>query len=625
MSHNGQHWHANSKCFACFTCRGSLLGKAFLPERGKIYCSIPCSKGECAPSRSVSVPNSPRKPPHDRAFNINPEKGSPRLPAKLPVPPSRAPLSGSGDVYNFRDTYSNDKSSSPWAVGQSSGLMQMPSSATISETSSKSGNMYDHSDYVKMESRVPNIPPDPHPQGYYPHTNEIEYPPPYGSPRFDRIPQLTVLDYPTNSSVHHQSSSNLDTTETHSEQLSDVSSPVDNTQPAPIQPAVRPKSPLHAPRSPKMGRCALQHSPKFIQRQPPNYLDDIHTPEERLNTDLNLKPTNHRYNSLDRRHSDQKTNFDQRQFIEPKKTNDYKQSTSPKVRNKLRSDSSHDTSGSTNGSLEVLNNIRGGGTLSVNGDQLVLEKEIDEGSLEKKLEKMMAEKGMELLKQALLNHAKSEQLSSSEIGDTEMANFLKALSSTSLKSDNSDSRSSRRASSTDSSPIMSNQKPKKSSLQGSKKNGDSGVSKSLSVRFENRHAAEDSNLLNHPEEEIRDQYKHKHRHRRRHRSHSHRSSLPRSSSYSGQDDVYSGKHRTRHRSGEARSEHKQYGYQTFEDGCSTCSSSSSEEEDIYSVRPTRMYGGARISYLPNDALAAQHSTQLSAKRNQEKDKNCIIS
>ncbi|XP_067632189.1 protein prickle isoform X2 [Eurosta solidaginis] len=46
MSHDGQHWHATDECFACNTCRCSLLGRAFLPRRGCIYCSIACSKGE---------------------------------------------------------------------------------------------------------------------------------------------------------------------------------------------------------------------------------------------------------------------------------------------------------------------------------------------------------------------------------------------------------------------------------------------------------------------------------------------------------------------------------------------------------------------------------------------------
>ncbi|XP_038118816.1 protein prickle isoform X1 [Culex quinquefasciatus] len=46
MSHDGQHWHATDNCFACSTCRCSLLGRPFLPRRGEIYCSIACSKGE---------------------------------------------------------------------------------------------------------------------------------------------------------------------------------------------------------------------------------------------------------------------------------------------------------------------------------------------------------------------------------------------------------------------------------------------------------------------------------------------------------------------------------------------------------------------------------------------------
>ena len=46
MAHEGQHWHANEKCFSCKACRVSLLGRPFLPRRGLIYCSVSCSKGE---------------------------------------------------------------------------------------------------------------------------------------------------------------------------------------------------------------------------------------------------------------------------------------------------------------------------------------------------------------------------------------------------------------------------------------------------------------------------------------------------------------------------------------------------------------------------------------------------
>ncbi|XP_059078676.1 protein prickle-like isoform X3 [Tigriopus californicus] len=46
MAHEGQHWHANEKCFSCKTCQVSLLGRPFLPRRGLIYCSVSCSKGE---------------------------------------------------------------------------------------------------------------------------------------------------------------------------------------------------------------------------------------------------------------------------------------------------------------------------------------------------------------------------------------------------------------------------------------------------------------------------------------------------------------------------------------------------------------------------------------------------
>ncbi|XP_044738681.1 protein espinas-like isoform X2 [Chrysoperla carnea] len=68
--------------------------------------------------------------------------------------------------------------------------------------------------------------------------------------------------------------------------------------------------------------------------------------------------------------------------------------------------------------------------------------------------------------------------------------------------------------------------------------------------------------------------------------------------------------------------------------CSTCSSSSSSDDFAYELPPRRAYGGVRISYVPNDALACARRRQQTAgagtspnkKPNAEdKEKNCIIS
>lgn len=64
--------------------------------------------------------------------------------------------------------------------------------------------------------------------------------------------------------------------------------------------------------------------------------------------------------------------------------------------------------------------------------------------------------------------------------------------------------------------------------------------------------------------------------------------------------------------------------------CSTCSSSSSDDDDVYELPPRRAYGGVRISYVPNDAIAAARRQQAAfrspTKSNpQQPDKNCIIS
>jgi len=71
--------------------------------------------------------------------------------------------------------------------------------------------------------------------------------------------------------------------------------------------------------------------------------------------------------------------------------------------------------------------------------------------------------------------------------------------------------------------------------------------------------------------------------------------------------------------------------------CSTCSSSSSDDDDYpYHLPPRRQYGGVRISYVPNDAVAlaaARSQQQQQQQRNGtlpphmkgDKYQNCIIS
>lgn len=64
--------------------------------------------------------------------------------------------------------------------------------------------------------------------------------------------------------------------------------------------------------------------------------------------------------------------------------------------------------------------------------------------------------------------------------------------------------------------------------------------------------------------------------------------------------------------------------------CSTCSSSSSSDEAAaYALPPRRAYGGVRISYVPNDAVAcarkrapASSSSSNQAQRDTEK---CVVS
>ncbi|EDV59713.1 protein prickle isoform X1 [Drosophila erecta] len=82
MSHDGQHWHATDECFSCNTCRCSLLGRAFLPRRGAIYCSIACSKGE-PPTPSDSSGTGMYTTPTPPAQRVRPHPQAP-LPARIP-------------------------------------------------------------------------------------------------------------------------------------------------------------------------------------------------------------------------------------------------------------------------------------------------------------------------------------------------------------------------------------------------------------------------------------------------------------------------------------------------------------------------------------------------------------
>ena len=64
--------------------------------------------------------------------------------------------------------------------------------------------------------------------------------------------------------------------------------------------------------------------------------------------------------------------------------------------------------------------------------------------------------------------------------------------------------------------------------------------------------------------------------------------------------------------------------------CSTCSSSSSDSDDFtYELPQRNVYGGVRVNYVPNDALACARKEQQQFKGDQsnvsDHDKNCTIS
>lgn len=101
MTHEGQHWHATERCFACHTCRVSLLGRPFLPRRGAIFCSIACSKGE-PPTPSDSSGPGPsgigRPPRVPRPRRVPSPKSPVRTPQREPSPHIDADSEPSGSM-----------------------------------------------------------------------------------------------------------------------------------------------------------------------------------------------------------------------------------------------------------------------------------------------------------------------------------------------------------------------------------------------------------------------------------------------------------------------------------------------------------------------------------------------
>jgi prickle len=62
--------------------------------------------------------------------------------------------------------------------------------------------------------------------------------------------------------------------------------------------------------------------------------------------------------------------------------------------------------------------------------------------------------------------------------------------------------------------------------------------------------------------------------------------------------------------------------------CSTCSSSSSDSDDFaYELPQRQVYGGVRVNYVPNDALACARKEQQTRNDHSasDRDKNCTIS
>ena len=691
MTHEGQHWHATEDCFCCHTCQASLLGRPFLPRRGSIFCSIACSKGE-PPTPSDSNANTPitshpplssknqsrsqiksngheRQPslsydasdstvtsprairhnrqPHDSNSDLS-ETASPspnRKGIKSPLPeisaaskspklrrralatsPSSENLSGSGEKCGSRSPRLTRKTSNacgvPTRVSRENSFQatKVRPSAPVSREPSMSGL---HGSILPQKQIPSSLHSSVSSEGFQPSSplrnicENVGSPSsqrspkavgPYNSPKHYDVPKQSSVDLPRSSSETHSS---VVQSELCSKSSGDYGSPKPSHKS--IVNNIAEDSIL---RSPKMGKkvLQLQQSPK-MGRRALEYKGDSGT----VSSSCQTSPV------------------------------------SPQPPQEI---SSSDIDGK--GMNEVAPELvvqRGVELVGAGLDRLVLERSLG---------RLLAEQGINLLKEVAANSSpgtletllqnkdilsgasRRQPLDLSALSDLNIDALLAAHegskgNSTPIHASMPD-LSQHGESSGSSSPIHTSspsEPPRKSSLSSRHKDRHN-----RSVRFDpaqvgtvDSHHKSESRIRDMSDSssssgsaptalEMPTERKSRHRHNAR-RKHRDSGAFPRSRSYSG-SSVPSNDQGPRKIPSASGLEAAEWDNESI---CSTCSSSSSDEFD-YELPPRRAYGGVRISYVPNDALAYARrqanttqgpSSPSSRKRFLEKEKNCIIS
>ncbi|XP_046647588.1 protein prickle-like isoform X2 [Daphnia pulicaria] len=700
MTHEGQHWHATDGCFCCHTCRASLLGRPFLPRRGLIFCSIGCSKGEPPTPSTDSNANTPT---HSNSSSTNNslmhhhhhQSGisgpSPSLLPSIGSPSSSASRSprrirsgktqqhqqqrwrgrnGNQDDANSETTEVSDYSSSQQQQLQQAlspassaslnlGLPPAPPRSVTSAVSAGSDLNSPSPNQVRRSKRQPMT--DLSSLGGSSLNTTAS---PLSSPMSSvGIAHRGVVDY-----RQHVASPELPPPSATTSSSS--SNPPINLQ----QFASAGNSPTHVYRSPRMGRKSLrpyQAPPPQQQPAPPLY--ENHPPLETLSLD-----DSPRYRSEPLMYSGLPGSPEQQQ-VEPKSTEMPRQevqtenvAVAPPTSN---AQSTPESATSTTTDPAVLNLEQLLSKVAAGGMAPLLTKQV----LDKLLEAAAAANLIQpQQQQQLTGLRRSPDAHSSSLPDLSTQTEPDGNQTGSNDDEEEDTPADA------SSPVGDGCTPRKSNLMtGRSKNGGAD-SRQLSVRFDPNQvpmiegasgggrSPEGDTSSSSSSGGCRKTHDHHHHHpsscsssfsfksgsrRKQQQVQQQNPNVPRSHSYSGRSSLeeamnsgsataFGSRAEAGPSSGRPVNRHRPINDMDMVSVCSTCSSSSSDEEEDYSsyrlpAARRAAYGGVRISYVPNDAMALASARQrsqtlqtsatgLSSRAasgggDKEKDKNCIIS
>ena len=632
MTHEGQHWHATASCFCCHTCHSSLLGRPFLPRRGSIFCSIACSKGE-PPTPSDSNTNTPVTKKYNR--NQNAQANDKNTGYTSDTGKSNSLLNQSKDS-------TSDVSESPLLLRRSNKYEKR--SNDLSQKGERQRCRSSEASYAD-ESADSEVQPSKSPYQARKQINSSKTD--LDSSRESNIIEKRILNNRNNLKVSGGCPS------------SPALSRSSNASPSSERSVSR--------QSRLTSETPIKRSPANSRRNSPRATSDNATLPNKL------KRSNHVNGSPKVGTRAQSYEDDRTQSLtrSPKVrgiNSNVVAKQSPKVNKRALTQDVRDGTTSSQSSPQSMRHSSQASRSSTPSSQvcidldsidlknrsfdLNIEEGLDRLVLERSLGKFLSDKGLKILREVasavppdkleeilsnreVLNRASKRQpLDLSDISDINIDKLL-AINENARKFDKeqegSSSSGSPKVINTKENGVNSRQKDKNRYVRFDPNQVSNESTKNVSPHSESSTSSGSAPTAfeitsSRKREHISKRSKHRDQHKRKSCSNG---KLPRSQSYSGsvaEEDDEAPKKTT---SITALQNSANWDTESI---CSTCSSSSSSDFD-YELPPRRAYGGVRINYVPNDALALakRHAEPLSSADNltgnkrKIQDKNCMVS